>query len=166
MVEVVLSRVYSEEGLYHLALLADDIWHQHFATILSMDQIDYMLEKFQSVKSMTKQMINDGYEYYFISVNGEKVGYTGIKKDGNKLFLSKLYLQEKHRGKGYASSVFEQLILLARKQNLTSIWLTVNRYNEDTIAIYQKKGFTTIRTQVTDIGGGFVMDDYVMELNI
>jgi ribosomal protein S18 acetylase RimI-like enzyme len=62
--------------------------------------------------------------------------------------------------------VFEQLKEISRQRNLTSIWLTVNRYNENTIAVYKKKGFETIRTQVADIGEGYVMDDYVMELKI
>jgi ribosomal protein S18 acetylase RimI-like enzyme len=46
------------------------------------------------------------------------------------------------------------------------IWLTVNRYNDATIAVYEKKGFRTVRTQVADIGNGFVMDDYIMEKEI
>lgn len=164
--EVILRRVSSGQDVTHLAMLADDIWHQHFITILSEDQIDYMVDKFQSAPAMTKQMVNEGYEYYFIVVDGVEVGYTGIKNDLDKLFLSKLYLRKEHRGKGYASAVFEQLEEISRQRNLTSIWLTVNRFNEDTIAVYKKKGFETIRTQVADIGDGYVMDDYVMELKI
>lgn len=164
--EVVLRRVSSAQDVNHLAMLADEIWHQHFITILTMDQIDYMVDKFQSAPAMTKQMVNEGYEYYFIVANGIEVGYTAIKNDVDKLFLSKLYLQKEHRGKGYASSVFAQLIEIGCNRNLNAIWLTVNRYNEDTIAVYKKKGFETIRTQVADIGEGYVMDDYVMELKI
>jgi ribosomal protein S18 acetylase RimI-like enzyme len=147
-------------------MIADEIWHEHFITILTEDQIDYMVDKFQSISAMTKQMVNEGYEYYFIVVNGEEIGYTGIKKDVDKLFLSKLYLRREHRGKGYASAVFEQLKEISRLRDLNRIWLTVNRNNEVTISVYKKKGFETIRTQVTDIGEGYVMDDYVMELKI
>ncbi len=164
--EVILRRVSSGQDVTQLAMLADEIWHQHFITILSEDQIDYMVDKFQSAPAMTKQMVNEGYEYYFILVDGEEVGYTGIKNDLYKLFLSKLYLRKEHRGKGYASAVFEHLKDISRNRNLTSIWLTVNRYNEDTIAVYKKKGFEVIRTQVADIGEGYVMDDYVMELKL
>jgi hypothetical protein len=31
---------------------------------------------------------------------------------------------------------------------------------------YAKKGFRTVRTQVADIGNGFVMDDNIMEKEI
>lgn len=161
-----LLRVSSEKDVFDLAALAEEIWHQHFVTILSADQIDYMVDKFQSVHAMTDQMVNDGYEYYFIEVNGQIVGYTGIKNDSDKLFLSKLYIRKPERKKGYASEVFEHLKEICRYRNLKAIWLTVNRYNEDTIAVYKKKGFVTVRTQVTDIGEGYIMDDYVMEMNV
>ena len=38
------------------AKLADRIWHEHYADILGSAQIDYMLEKFQSVKAIEAQM--------------------------------------------------------------------------------------------------------------
>ena len=41
------------------------------------------------------------------------------------------------------------------------IWLTVNKRNDDSIAIYKKFGMEIIRSEVTDIGSGYVMDDYV-----
>lgn len=161
-----LKRINSEPDIVRLAAIADEIWHQHYSTILSENQIDYMVDKFQSVDGMTQQMINQGYEYYFITVNGEEIGYLGIRKDVDKLFLSKLYIKEEYRGKHYASEVLEQLKQLCVNRNLKAIWLTVNRYNENTIAVYKKKGFQIVRTQVADIGEGYVMDDYVMEMNL
>ena len=159
-----MVRVEGEEATLTLAQIADEVWHQHFASILTLEQIDYMVAKFQSVPAMTEQMKEKGYEYYFITVDGKKVGYTGICPEEGKLFLSKLYILKEFRGKQYASYAFEFLKKLCKERELHSIWLTVNRYNYDTIAIYEKKGFQTIRTQVADIGNGFVMDDYVMEL--
>ena len=46
------------------------------------------------------------------------------------------------------------------------IWLTVNKHNNGTIAVYKKFGMKIIRSQVTDIGNGFVMDDYVFGYDI
>ncbi len=151
------------EQIARLAALAEEIWRQHFTPILKEGQVDYMLDKFQSEHAMKKQMAEDGYRYFFIENESGPVGYTGIKKDGEKLFLSKLYLQQAHRGKGYASCAFAFLEGICREENLSAIWLTVNRYNYDTIEVYKKKGFLVIREQVADIGNGYVMDDYVME---
>ena len=50
-----------------------------------------------------------------------------------------------------------------RSEGLKSIYLTVNKYNDRTIAIYHHMGFVQIDDVVTDIGGGFVMDDYILE---
>lgn len=163
---VQLTRVNSEDELRRLADMATEIWHQHFITILSADQIDYMVDKFQSYHAMTNQMQTQGYEYYFIMLNGEAIGYTGIRNDGEKLFLSKLYIKKDHRKKGYASEVFEQLKEICKERKLKAIWLTVNRFNYDTIEVYKKKGFQTLRTEVADIGHGYVMDDYIMELDV
>lgn len=148
--------------------LADRIWHQHFSSILSLDQIDYMVEKFQSVKAVADQLANQNYQYFMLKLDGNLIGFTGIveQPEEKKLFLSKLYLEKSFRGKGYASRAFEFLEALCRKKGLTAIWLTVNRYNSDTIAVYEKKGFVTVRTQVADIGNGYVMDDYIMEKSL
>jgi hypothetical protein len=44
--------------------------------------------------------------------------------------------------------------------------LTVNRFNRQAIAAYERRGFQMMGTVVKDIGDGFVMDDYRMELNL
>ena len=50
---------------YILAGVANEVWHEFFPCILSDEQIDYMVDKFQSYDAMKKQM-EDGYEYYFV----------------------------------------------------------------------------------------------------
>jgi RimJ/RimL family protein N-acetyltransferase len=52
---------------------------------------------------------------------------------------------------------------LCTDKNLMKIWLTVNRFNDTSIKIYESLGFLKTGTQVADIGSGFVMDDYIME---
>ena len=121
-----------------------------------------MLLKFQSVPAVTAQLAR-GYRYFLFKEGGETVGYTGIEGQEGRLFLSKLYIRRESRGKKYASRAVQFLCGLCREEGLSSIWLTVNRHNDRTIAIYKKLGFAVTREQVTDIGNGFVMDDYIME---
>lgn len=80
------------------------------------------------------------------------------------LFLSKLYLAAEVRGLGLASLVLAVLKEEA-KAGTGRIQLTVNRFNADSIAVYQKWGFVTLREEKTPIGGGYFMDDYIMELD-
>ena len=146
-----------------LAVLADEIWHEYFSALLPAAQIDYMVAKFQSAEAITAQIADEGYEYYFIDANDSNVGYIGLRPGDGKMMLSKIYVHASHRGKGYAREAFTFIENLCLCRRLSAVWLTVNRHNSDSIAIYKKRGFAVVREQVVDIGGGFVMDDFVME---
>lgn len=148
-----------------LAALAKEIWVQHFTPIIGSAQVAYMLEKFQSEKPMTEQM-NGVYSYYWFMKNGAPVGYICFKPENGKMFLSKLYLRQNERGNGYATKAIEFLSDYCKEQKLSSIWLTVNRHNDNTVAVYKHLGFVTTREQAADIGNGFVMDDYIMEKTV
>ncbi|GIP32806.1 GNAT family N-acetyltransferase [Paenibacillus sp. J2TS4] len=164
--ELVITRVETEEEVELLAQLASKIWNEYYISILSKEQIDYMLSKFQSVQAIAGQMNNQGYEYYLMNAYGSHIGYLAIKQEEGKMFLSKFYIQQEHRGKGYASQAMEWLVRICKDRRLGVIWLTANRHNHAAIAVYEKKGFRTVRTQVADIGNGFVMDDKVMEKKV
>lgn len=163
-----MLRISEKEQIEEFAKLAEVIWNEHFTSIIGKEQVDYMLDRFQSVHAVSDQIENQGYQYYFIEVDGKIAGYTGIhpETETGKLFLSKLYLLKDFRKKGYASMAFDFLKQFCKDNTLDSIYLTVNKYNTDTISVYEAKGFKTVKSQVSDIGNGFVMDDYVMELEI
>ena len=149
------------------ALASSDARHEFFPSVLSTEQIDYMVEKFQSAQAMKEQMKSEGYKYFLLLNGGTRVGYTAIRHDGDgRLFLSKLYVKKEHRGKGYATEVFEFLKRYCRENGLTAIWLTVNKHNSTAISVYEKRGFRKIGEGVTDIGKNFVMDDFYFQLDV
>lgn len=148
-----------------LAEKANEIWHEYFIPIIGLEQVEYMVEKFQSVKGLTQQ-INQGYSYYFALVDDSVVGYFGVQPQCDKLFLSKLYLEKQSRGKGYSGEMLKYIINIAVEQKKSSIYLTVNKYNKNTIDIYKHFGFKIVDEQKADIGNGFYMDDYIMEYAI
>lgn len=151
------------EQVDELAALAKPIWTDHFTPIIGAEQTAYMIEKFQSAPAMRAQMEHDGYHYYFFLYDGQKAGYTGIRRDGDSLFLSKIYVEKSFRRRGLASLGIAFMEDLCRREGLRKIWLTVNKNNDGSIACYRARGFVTAYPLVTDIGNGFVMDDYVME---
>ena len=55
---------------------------------------------------------------------------------------------------------------MAKRMRLKSIWLTASKKNESSIAAYGHLGFRITDSICTDIGNGFVMDDYVFEKEI
>ena len=149
-----------------LANLASKIWHEYWTVILTPEQIDYMVENFQSEHAIQNQYENENYTYYFIQDNDKNTGYFGISDKENYLFLSKLYISKDYRHKGIGAKAFEKIKQIAREKSYKSIQLTVNKYNKNTISAYNKWGFETIDSVVTDIGEGFVMDDYTMEYKL
>ena len=44
----------SDEDIRALATLASEIWHEYFVSIITEEQIDYMVEKFQSYPALKK----------------------------------------------------------------------------------------------------------------
>ena len=166
MYRIKMIEVKTDVQIENTAKLADEIWHEWFPSILTDKQIDYMVDKFQSARAMTEQ-ISSGYTYYLIRKGNAYIGYTAIRTESDKrLFLSKLYIKKEYRGNGYAKEVFGYLKNYCRENKLSAIWLTVNKYNDNSIAVYKKTGFRQIGEGVTDIGGGFVMDDYYFQLDL
>lgn len=152
-----------EEQIPSLAVLASEIWHEYWQKLLSPEQIDYMVENFQSEHSIREQIAKEGYSYYFILQDNTTAGYFGICPKDGYLFLSKLYLKKDFRNHGIGRQAFEEIKTLTSKAGFNKIRLTVNKYNSNTIKAYEKWGLSTIDAVVTDIGSGFVMDDYIME---
>ena len=159
-------KVVQPEEIEQLAALAKPIWEEHFTPIIGADQTAYMIQKFQSAPAMRRQTEQEGYRYYFLEYGGDRAGYTGVREDSGTLFLSKIYVRKSFRRKHIASDTMEFLCKLCEEKGLSKIWLTVNRHNEGSIAAYKTMGFQITRTQVADIGNGFVMDDYIMEKKI
>ncbi len=160
-----IEKATTEEDLHKIAELAEIIWHQHFTPIIGKEQVIYMVDKFQSFPAL-KEQLTSGYEYYRIFDQDDFCGYCGIHPENGKLFLSKLYLKKEARGRHLASQTFDFLKQLCRERGLSAIWLTCNKHNDNTLAVYRHLGFKTVDTQVADIGNGFVMDDYIMEVTI
>ena len=158
--------VSTEEQLKTVSILADKIWRQHFPPIIGIKQVEYMLDKFQSYQAMTRQVKEEGYQYYLLHIEEKDVGYIAVKVEDGALFLSKIYIEQSFRGRKLASKSIRFLVDRCKAESLSKIWLTVNRDNRNTIAAYEAMGFVKTREQKADIGNGYFMDDFIMEKTI
>lgn len=155
-------KIANTKNHYHqIAELADVIWREHYIPIVGKPQIDYMLDKYQSAKAIEEQ-IENGYAYFLLSFDKIPVGYISIKKEENALFLSKIYVLSSYRGKKIGKAAMNYVEGKAKEYKLNAIRLTVNINNTNSIKAYKKLGFVNVGSLVTDIGHGFVMDDYEM----
>jgi ribosomal protein S18 acetylase RimI-like enzyme len=158
------KRVATPEDIEAVAGLAREIWDQHFTPIIGHAQVDYMLDEFQSVSAIARQIREDGYEYYLLADGGEWAGYFALVggEDAGSMQLSKLYLKRSRRGRGIGWGVLELIEEECVARGVRELWLTVNKNNAGPIAFYRRVGFSIAEPIVTDIGNGFVMDDYRM----
>lgn len=165
MSQVIFILVNQMEQIKEVVSLAERVWREHYSEILDQGQIEYMLERFQSEKAIREQIEHQGYQYYLLQADGAYAGFIGIKEEpqNKSLFLSKIYIDKEYRGLGYGSQSFAFLIDICKRKQYNKIWLTVNRQNKSSIRIYEKNGFRKAYTKVSDIGHGYVMDDYIME---
>lgn len=155
-------QISGEEDFKEIARMSEVIWKKHYIPIIGLAQVEYMLDKFLSKKALEDQ-IKEGYKYYFINFEGRKVGYVCIRKEDRALFLSKIYIYESYRGMKIGSSTLSFVYEQAKKLNCNIVYLTVNKNNSKSIAVYEKLGFKNVDSLVIDIGKGFVMNDYKME---
>lgn len=153
-----------------LGSLAADIWRAYWPALIGADQTEYMIERFQSPSAIRRDMVEHAYEYWFVRAadDGRIVGYTGghVESETSRFFISKIYLRADERGKHFGSAVVAFYEQLCRERGLRAMYLTVNKGNELGIRAYKGTGFETIDAVRTDIGSGFVMDDYIMEKRV
>ena len=147
--------------------LAKEIWSQHYSSIIGLAQVKYMIKTFQSFEAISFQ-IQDGVEYYLVTVDKRIVGYLSLVLDypSKRLMLSKIYVKQLGRKKGVGKSMLDFVEEKCTEEGLDTLWLTVNRFNDDAIIWYKNHGFNTVDEVKKDIGSGFFMDDYIMEKKI
>jgi L-amino acid N-acyltransferase YncA len=147
-----------------LAVLIREIWREHYTPMIGGGQVEYMLDKFQSTEAILRQRNEENYHYYGLLYEGRLAGYYAVQPQTEEnVFLSKFYVAAAFRGQGFGKKMLQHLIDNYVTPGKTTIWLTVNKRNCDSIAIYEKLGFRITEPILSDIGNGFVMDDYRME---
>jgi ribosomal protein S18 acetylase RimI-like enzyme len=140
--------------------LADNIWREHYISIITMEQIDFMLSKMYSAESLLEQM-REGHTFTLVYEKEKPLGYISLNtKDYKHYFLYKFYVEVSDQGKGIGSALLNHT--LKELEAAESIELTVNRQNYKSINFYFKHGFVIKEVADFDIGGGYFMNDFVM----
>jgi ribosomal protein S18 acetylase RimI-like enzyme len=141
------------------------VWPQTYSSIISQQQIDYMLELMYSEASLQKQM-DDGSQFIIVCDDAEPVGFASFQEINPTTWkLHKIYILATQQGKGTGKFVIDLIIKKIQQQGATTLQLQVNRHNKAR-SFYEKIGFTVIEEADFDIGNGYFMNDYVMEKNL
>ncbi|WP_374399589.1 GNAT family N-acetyltransferase [Flavobacterium sp.] len=154
----------------HIPVIIDltkKIWPVAYGEILSKAQLDFMIDKFYNETALY-ELMQKGHIFYLAQDDMEKyVGFLSyeINSEPNKTKIHKIYVLPQTQGTGLGRLFFELVKEKAIENHQCAIFLNVNKYN-NAIHFYTKLGFTKVKDEVIDIGNGYVMDDYVMEVDI
>jgi len=158
-----------------LSRLAETIWRAHYTKIIGSAQIDYMLAGRYTPEKLRLYLNADDRWLMLLRIDDRAVGYCSYALADDpgemkppeikprEMKLEQLYLLPELHGQGLGKLMLCHVEEQARVRGRRTLMLQTNKRNDIAIAFYRKAGFTVREEAVFDIGGGFVMDDYVME---
>jgi diamine N-acetyltransferase len=161
---MIIVKKVGKEALPEIQNLANIIWPATYSEIVSPQQVDYMMELIYSKSSLQKQ-IEKG-DQFIIAYDDDKAlafaSYSAKENNAAVYKLHKIYILPNQQGKGIGKTLINYII-----QDIapaaTSLQLNVNRQNK-ALQFYQRIGFKIIAEEDIDIGNGYYMNDYVMEM--
>ncbi|CAD7801050.1 hypothetical protein CHRY9390_00721 [Chryseobacterium aquaeductus] len=147
--------------------LAKRSWENAYAEILSKEQMEYMLTTMYSKSEISEHLRNPNYHYFLIfdEISNSYNGFLGYENhyEKNTTKLHRIYLVPESKGKGLGKKTLTFLNEKVKENGDNRIILNVNKYNSAK-NFYESQGYTIYGEGVFDIGNGFVMDDYLMEI--
>lgn len=153
------------DNIYDIQEIAKESWPKTFASILSSEQIVYMMNWMYSTESLTEQFAENN-RYFLVESDENLLGFMAIESNcyqSGRTKIHKAYILPSAQRKGVGRALFDMAASEAIKSGDKAIFLNVNKNNQQAIAFYKKYGMKNIKAEVIDIGNGFVMDDYIFE---
>lgn len=162
MIEIKPAQIGDLETIHNLA---HEIWPTAYLEILGRQQLDYMLEKIYSLSALENQFSVLKHHFIIMTEDKSPIGFASysLHKDAAIYHLNKIYVLPGQQGKNLGKQLLTYIISQIKKSGAHSLQLNVNRYNK-ALHFYEKQGFKIIRHEDIDIGSGYFMNDYVMEL--
>jgi ribosomal protein S18 acetylase RimI-like enzyme len=149
-----------------IAALAREIWQAAYPEIITQEQIDFMLEQ-RYGNARLYDDLEDADKWLNQAFVGERrIGFAFCELSKGEYKLDKLYIHPDFQRQGVGGALIAHVAAHAKKQGYPCVILAVNKHNEKAIKAYRKHGFTVRESATTDIGRGFIMDDYIMEKRV
>ena len=147
-----------------LVELARGIWYRHYPGIISIEQIEYMLQQRYHPDLIRAQLASGRAWWDKLVANSAMVAFSSceLSDHAGEMKLDKIYVRYDLRGQGLGSRLIRNAEARAHAAGCTRLTLQVNKNNHSAIEAYRRNGFVVALSAKFDIGKGFYMDDYVM----
>lgn len=139
-------------------------WKVAYRDILTPEFMAHEWEREYSDAAIQQQM-ETGHQFFILEDDGKVIGFCSYSRQKWVAKLHKLYLQPNMKGQGHGTALIAQVESSARAEGCEAVELSVNRFNS-AIEFYKKQGYSIIRETDTEVGGGFLRSDYVMQKNL
>jgi len=153
------------DDIERLRALAREIWYDHYLGMITASQIEYMLSQRYEPALVRAELTRDDLWWDKLLAGGEMVAFSSYFLTGEpgEMKLDKLYVRTACQRRGYGGMLIAHALRTACGRGCNRLTLAVNKNNRSAIDAYLKHGFHIASAVVKDIGGGFIMDDYIME---
>jgi len=161
---MITLRKAKEEDIELIQSIAEATWPSTYLDIIGQQQIDYMLEKMYNRGELLRQLM-EGHIFLIAEEDEEQYGFAGysiIDHEKRTYKLHKLYVLPSAHGKGAGKILINEVFNQIKDAGASALQLNVNKHNKAK-DFYLKAGFNIKESVALDIGGGYIMDDYVME---
>ncbi len=146
--------------------IARETWPVAFGNILSTGQIAYMLEMMYSTAALNTQIEHKGHVFHLARENETPLGFVSHELNYqhiNKTKIHKIYLLPDAQGKGFGAALINTVKQIAMAHRQSALTLNVNKYNK-ALGFYRRLGFVVAGEEDIDIGNGFLMEDFILDM--
>lgn len=157
-----------ESDIVQLSALARETWYLHYPGIITVAQIDYMLAQRYGEHAVRAQIAGGRIFWDKLEADGKLAGFASYEIDGIRRTtkLDKIYVHPRFQRRGYGAALLAHVERVSVQRGSARVWLQVNRNNTASIAMYRRNGYRIAESASFDIGGGFVMDDYILDKSL
>ena len=147
--------------------LAYDIWPKTYSEIISAAQIAFMLDTMYAVEIL-EQQFNLGHHFLMAKNDTKYIGFAHFQENYSKpqqTKLHKIYFLHETQGNGFGKIMINFIVDFIKQGDQKTLILNVNKFNK-AVDFYKKIGFEVDKEEIIELGNGFIMDDFVMKLQL
>ncbi|MBU3682155.1 MAG: GNAT family N-acetyltransferase [Flavobacterium sp.] len=163
MAKAVEIKLATAADFFTIESIARQTWPVAYGSILSKEQLVYMLDLFYCNQALTHDVTQKNHLYYMVFLEGNAVGFIGIQHYylPYTTKIHKLYILPQYQRLNIGKQLLDFVSQIALDSGCNSLNLNVNRYNSAKM-FYEMYGFSVLKSEDIVLDFGYVMEDYVL----